>query len=167
MNAFVATRLHHNREAYRDNLRASGHALFGSANSASAAAGEGWQLGFQVSPLIDLYFDRTLALLAERHVPVVVVSMPVSHATFAAMRPRLGEQFAAYLRGKERDHPGLRFAGPAIPCWPDEFFGDDWHFNARGAAAYSRDLGPWLRDIVDNGTVRDMPSRCSAERTSS
>ena len=167
VNAFVATRLHHNREAYRDNLRASGHALFGSANSASAAAGEGWQLGFQVSPLIDLYFDRTLALLAERHVPVVVVSMPVSHATFAAMRPQLGEQFAAYLRGKERDHPGLRFAGPAIPCWPDEFFGDDWHFNARGAAAYSRDLGPWLRDIVDNGTVRDMPSRCSAERTSS
>ena len=167
VNAFVATRLSHNREAYRDNLRASGHALFGSANGASAATGEGQQPSFQVSPLINLYFDRTLALLAGHHVPVVVVSMPVSHATFAAMRPRLGEQFAAYLRGKERDHPGLRFAGPSIPCWPDEFFGDDWHFNARGAEAYSRDLGPWLRDIVDGGTVRDMPGRCDAERTSS
>jgi hypothetical protein len=167
VNAFVATRLSHNRDAYRDALRASGHALFGSANGTGVAAGEGQQPGFQVSPLVDLYFDRTLALLAEHRVPAVVISMPVSRTTSAATQPRLREQFATYLHAKERTYPGLQVAGPAIPCWPDEFFGDDWHFNARGADAYSRALGPWLRDVAGGGAVRDVPGRCDPDSTSS
>ena len=160
VNGFVAARLHHNREALRDSLLSYGHALFGTAPGSSGIAAEAHGGSYAASPLVDLYFSRTLALLAKHGVPVILLSIPINHATYAQTSPRLGEQFSAYLQAKAKQYPGLHVVGPAIPCWPDEFFGDAWHFNARGADAYSRELGPWLRKVMDGGAIRDLPGRC-------
>jgi hypothetical protein len=124
-------------------------------------AADGRAMIYATSPLIDLYFTRTVELLAERGVPVVVLSMPVNHATSARMQPQVRQAFAAYLRTKARQHPNLRVVGPAEPCWPDRFFGDAWHFNADGAAAYSAMLGAWLRDVLAGADAVDLPDRCT------
>ena len=163
VHGFVAARFRHNRSALQDGLQSQGHALFGTeAGSSELAAEAAFAATFAAAPVIDLYFSRTLALLARHGVPVLVLSIPINHATHARMRPELGAQFAAYLHAKARLYPGLRVAGPAIPCWPDAFYGDAWHFNARGADAYSGALGPWLRDIVAGAPVQDLPGRCEA-----
>ena len=86
--------------------------------------------------------------------------MPVNHATYLRMPREFCDDFRGYLRTKAARSPDLRVVGPAIPCWPDKFFGDAWHFNARGAAAYSRWLGGWLRDVLAGGRAKDLPNVC-------
>jgi hypothetical protein len=163
VNGYVALRWQHNREAMRDALQSSGHALFGTADGSSGLAIEAGREPYSTSPLVDLFFSRTLALLAKHGVPVMVLTMPVNHATFVRTRPELGRQFAAYLRTKTRQYPNLRVVGPTIPCWPDRFYGDAWHFNARGAEAFSRELDPVLRSVLVNGTPRPLPNHCTVD----
>jgi hypothetical protein len=161
VNGYVALRWQHNREAMRDALRSSGHALFGTAAGSSGLAIEAGSEPYSTSPLVDLFFSRTLALLAKHGVQVMVLTMPINHATFVRTRPELGRQFDAYLRTKTRQYPNLRVVGPTIPCWPDRFYGDAWHFNARGAEAYSRELDPVLRSVLVNSTPRPLPNHCT------
>jgi hypothetical protein len=160
VTGFVAARWQHNRDVLRDSLSSSGHALFGNQAGSSDLAGEGRAPVFSTSPLADLYFSRTLALLAARDVPVVFLSMPINHASYVRMPPEFSDQFGAYLRTKVKQFPNLRVVGPTIPCWPDKFFGDAWHFNAQGATDYSRILGAWLRDVLAGGGSSDLPNAC-------
>ncbi len=163
VNGYFALRWQHNRQAMRDALQSSGHALFGTAAGSSEVAIEAGPQQYSTSPLVDLFFSRTLALLAKHGIPVVVLTMPINHATFARTRPELERQFAAYLRAKARQYPNLRVVSPAIPCWPDRFYGDAWHFNARGAEAFSHELDPWLRAVLVNGTPRPLPNHCTVD----
>jgi hypothetical protein len=93
----------------------------------------------------------------------VVLTMPINQATYARTPPELRGRFAAYLRDKAAANPGLHVVGPAIPCWPDRFFGDAWHFNATGADAYSRELGPWLSRALAGEAPGELPDHCAAE----
>jgi hypothetical protein len=161
VNGFVAARWQHNRNALRENLQSSGHALFGTASGSSEVAVEGSDVTFRASPLIDWYFSRTLEMLTERGIPVIVVSMPINHATYTRMPAELSDHFGSYLRGKAKQFPGLHVVGPTIPCWPDEFFGDAWHLNARGAELYSRSLGAWLAEFLGGKTPKELPNLCT------
>ncbi len=161
-NSFGAARWQHNDSAMHAALLSSGHALFGNAPGSSEVAADGFATAYTVSPLVDLYFSRTLALLAQRGVPVIVLSIPVNHATYVRMHAQVRQAFAAYLRRKAEQFPNLRVVGPAIPCWPDRFFGDAWHLNADGAIAYSTALGVWLRTALAGAQATELPGRCAA-----
>jgi hypothetical protein len=161
VNGFVAARWQHNRNALRENLESSGHALFGTASGSSEVAAEGMHVTYRASPLIDWYFSRTLEMLAERGIPVIYVSIPINHATYARMPGDLSDHFGGYLRSKAKQFPGLHVVGPTIPCWPDEFFGDAWHLNARGAELYSHTLGTWLAEFLGGKTPKELPNLCT------
>ena len=161
VNAFALGRWQHNITAMQAALMSSGHALFGLANGSSDVAGDASATAYATSPLIDLYFSRTIALLAQRGVPVIVLSMPINQATFERMQPSVRQDFAAYLQQKSNQFPNLRVVGPTIPCWPDRFFGDAWHFNADGAAAFSAALGALLHNVLAGTDVRALPDRCT------
>jgi hypothetical protein len=162
VHGVVALRWHRNRRTLRDSLSSSGHALYGTDSGSSYPASETEISRYKVSPLVDLYFSRTLALLAEHRIPVVFLSMPVNHATYVQIRPEFRDGFAAYLQDKARQYPGLHVVGPAIPCWPDQFFGDAFHFNARGAEAYSRAFDRWLSPVLAGGSPGELPGRCTS-----
>jgi hypothetical protein len=161
VNGFVMARWHHNLSAMHEALLSSGHALFGTAPGSSEVAGDALAKTFAASPLVDLYFSRTIELLAQRGVPVVVISIPVNQATYVRIQPGVRQAAAAYLQEKARQFPNLRVVGPIAPCWPDRFFGDAWHFNADGAAEFSTMLGQWLRDVLAGGGVTALPDRCA------
>ena len=158
MNGYIAARWRHNLAAMQAALASSGHALFGTAAGSDQVAADGLAGRFAASPLMDLYFSRTVALLAQRGVAVVALSMPVNQATFERMRPEIRQDFAAYLQGKAH----LQAVGPISPCWPDRYFGDAWHFNAEGAASFSAMLGGWLQKRLDGDDAGDLPGRCVA-----
>jgi hypothetical protein len=162
VNGFVAARWQHNRNALQENLASSGHALFGTASGSSEVAVEGANISFRTSPLVDRYFSRTLEMLNERGVRAVFVSIPINHATYARMPGEFNDHFGDYLRSKARQFPNLYVAGPTIPCWPDEFFGDAWHLNAGGAELYSRALGTWLVEFLGGGTPKQLPNLCAS-----
>jgi hypothetical protein len=78
------------------------------------------------------------------------------------MPAEFSDHFASYLRNKARQFPGLSVAGPTIPCWPDDLFGDAWHLNAGGADLYSRALGTWLVEFLGGETPKELPNLCAS-----
>jgi hypothetical protein len=163
VNGVVAIRWHHNRNAFRDSLVSSGQAFFGTAHGSSGVAIEGRGPVYRTSPLVDFYFSQTLALLAKHGIPVYTVSMPVNRATYVRTDPGLKDGYEAYLFRKEREFPNLHIVGPAIPCWPNRFFGDAWHFNSAGATEYSHALGDWLVNALAGDMATTLPGRCNEE----
>ena len=103
---------------------------------------------WHVSPLVNLYLTRTLALLAAHHVPVVIITMPINAATCGHLPPVVQARFAAYLGKIAQANPNVELVNSTIPCWPDRFYGDAWHFNLSGTLAYSRKLQTVLATLL-------------------
>ena len=119
-------------------LAARGQYYFGVDEGSSAVAAEGTLAVFRPLPVLDRYFDRILALLAERGIPSVFIAMPVNESTARVIRPEVRDGFAAWLAGFEARYPGFRVAGPVVRAWPDRWFGDEFsHLNPAGAERFS------------------------------
>ena len=161
VNGFIAVRWKHNHDALRESLLSSGHAVFGNHSGSSGITSEGRDPIYETSPLENLYFSRTLALLADRGVPVLLFAIPINRSTYMRMPPEYSARFDDYLQAEARHFPNIHVASPVISCWPDRFFGDAWHFNTQGATAYSRELGVWLRDELTDGTIKNLPNACA------
>lgn len=141
MKGGVFLRLWDNRRALGERLASRGQYFFGTAPGCGDVAIEGHLAAFRPLPVLDLYFDRILALLASHDVPVAFVAMPVNHQTMNATRPAIRADFAAYLRRYEAKYPNFRVVGPTMLGWPDRFFGDDFsHLNPMGARLLSARL---------------------------
>jgi hypothetical protein len=126
---------------------------------------------FRPLPILDLYFDRLLALLAAHGIPSWFAAMPVNDSTWQRVRPVMRDQFAAYLADYERRYPLFILAGDLMLHWPDRFFGDQsCHLNPEGAERFSVLLAQRLQDAPPStqneaqkgwlsGTGRDASAR--------
>jgi hypothetical protein len=143
----VFLRLWHNRSAFRATLAARGQYFFGRDAGSSIVAAEGHLAEFAPLPVLDRYFDRMLALLAARAIPADFVAMPMNQATGDAVLPAVRAGFTAYLARYEARYPGFHVVGPAMPAWPDRYFGDGFsHLNPQGAALLSQHFGRCLNN---------------------
>jgi hypothetical protein len=140
LGGYVAARWRYNERAYQETILSGGRSSFGTADRSDGVGDEAAMTDWQVSPLINLYMNRTLDLLAAHHVPVVIITLPMNDATCAHLPPVIQPRFSAYLAGIAEAHPNVELADPTIPCWPDHYFGDDMHFNMSGALSYSHRL---------------------------
>ena len=139
-------RLWENRAAFAAALAARGQSFFGRDDGSSTVAVEGHMTAFVPLPVLDRYFDRMLALLAARGIPVDFVAMPMNQATGRVVLPAVRAGFAAYLARYEARYHGFHVVGPAMPAWPDRYFGDGFsHLNPRGAALLSARFGQCLQ----------------------
>jgi hypothetical protein len=128
-------------------IAARGQYFFGTAPGCDEVAVEGHLQRFVPLPVLDWYFDRTLALLALRGIKVDFVAMPMNEATARTVRPALRDGFAAYLASYAARYPNFHVIGEVMPHWPDRFFGDAFsHLNPRGAALFSAGLAAWLSE---------------------
>ena len=155
----IAARWLHNRRSESEAIASSGYLLFGRANGSAGLATEAGVASFAASPTVDHYLDLTLEALARRGVPVVLMTMPVNRATFQSSTAAMRGQFDAYRRRKAQQFAGVTVLGPPLPCWPDTAFGDAWHFNAAGSAAFSKALTSSLRAVLA-GAPAPFPDRC-------
>lgn len=141
----VFLRLWGNRRALAEHLASRGQYFFGTAPGCGDVAIEGHLDAFQPLPVLDLYFDRLLALLDAHGVQAIFVTMPVNRETWGASRPALRSGFAAYLGRYEAKYPNFRVVTPTMIGWPDRFFGDDFsHLNPAGARRLSAHLARCL-----------------------
>jgi len=156
----VFMRIRHNRDVMRDDREALGHALHGVANG-SAELGEEVELdGFHATPLMDAYFRRTLASLDARGIEVLYLDLPLNKATYDKIEPSMRAAFVAYLRDAAGASSRFHIVGGLMPCWPNAFFGDRAHMNARGATAFSQGLDQVLTAWLAGMPPPDMPNRC-------
>jgi len=153
LGGYVVGRWRYNERALQEAITSSGRSSFGTADRSDgiSISDQADMDGWHVSPLINLYLSRTLALLAARHVPVVIITLPINAATCEHLVPALQQRFSAYLTKVAQANPNVELADATIPCWPDRFFGDNMHFNLSGAVAYSRDLQELLTTVLHEG----------------
>ncbi len=119
-------------------IAARGQYYFGVDEGSSVVAGDGRLEAFRPLPVLDWYFDRILALLAERGIPSVFIPMPVNETTARAIRPEVSDGFAHWLAGYEARYPRFHVAGPVVRPWADKWFGDGFsHLNPAGAERFS------------------------------
>ncbi|HET8997397.1 MAG TPA: hypothetical protein VFN42_12090 [Acetobacteraceae bacterium] len=141
----VLLRWWENRAAYAAALASRGQYFFGQDAGSSAVAAEGHLRAFQPLPVLDRYFDRTLALLAQRGIPADFIAMPMNRSTHAAVRPSVEAEFVRYLAGYAARYPNFHLVGAAMPDWPNRYFGDAFsHLNRTGAQRLSTALGECL-----------------------
>jgi hypothetical protein len=70
--------------------------------------------------------------------------------------PGVRAGFAAYLARYEARYPGFHVVGPAMPAWPDRYFGDGFsHLNPRGAALLSMRFGQCLQGRLEQASEAD------------
>lgn len=160
VHGYGAGRWKHNIDAEAEILASSGQALFGTASGSSAPADEAAADDFKASPIVDLYFKRTLALLQAKHVAVLVMTMPMNEATYRRMPPKLADQLATYLRMRMDGISNGTLIEPIISCWPNSYYGDAWHFNASGSAAFSKDFSTFLSASLGGNRNATLPNRC-------
>ena len=141
----VFLRWWNNKAALAAGFAARGQYFFGTDNGSSVVAVEGALRDFTPLPVLDHYFDRMLAQLAEQGIAVDFVAMPMNQATWQAVRPEVRAAFAAYLDGYAARYPNFRVVGDIMPHWPDRWFGDGYaHLNPAGARRFSEELAVWL-----------------------
>ncbi len=142
----VFLRLWRNQAGLEAGLASRGQYYFGTDPGSSAIAAEGALDSFVPLPVQDHYFNRMLALLASRAIPVDFIAMPLNRSTRARVPAAVERDYAAYLAGFEARFDNFSVVGPAMPDWPDRFFGDAFaHLNPPGAVLYSAGFGVCLR----------------------
>ncbi len=154
---YVAARWRYNSRALHEAVNSSGRSSFGTADGSDAISDEAKMANWQVSPLVNLYLDRTLALLAAYHVPVMIMTMPINTSTCEHLPAVVQPRFSAYLAKIAQANPNVELVDSKIPCWPDRFYGDAWHFNMTGTLAYSRKLQGVLAVLLHENEVASQP----------
>ena len=149
VGGYFAARWRYNERAYQEAISSSGRSSFGTAERSDGVSDEAKMDNWQPSPLINFYLNSTLSLLASRHVPVVMITLPINAATCSHLPPNVQTRFAVYLEKIAQANANVELADATIPCWPDRYFGDDMHFNMSGAVAYSHKLQSVLTELLD------------------
>jgi len=145
----VFLRWWHNHATFTRATAARGQYFFGRGAGSATVASEGHMTAFTPRPVLDRYFDRTLALLAARRIPVDFVAMPMNESTGRAVRPEVRAGFAAYLARYAARYPNFHVVGPSMPTWPDRYFGDEFsHLNPAGARLFSAQFAACLKDLL-------------------
>ena len=145
LGAFGAARLPVNRAVEHDILKSRGHSLSVVVPHSEELSAEAFVSKLSLSPLLDLYFSRTLELAAQKGIPVYIVAMPINEKTCERMPTRPRKAFEAYMAAKAAAYPSVHVVEPTVLCWPNDFFGDGWHVNAAGASTFSKRLSDWLQ----------------------
>jgi hypothetical protein len=138
-----------NRAALAAGRASRGQYFFGTANGSDVVAVEGHMRAFAPLPVLDAYFNRMLALLADRGVSVDFVAMPMNRATADSVAPAVRQGFQAYLQGYAARYRNFHIVGPVWPAWNNGWFGDEFsHLNPAGAARFSAAFAACLRARV-------------------
>ena len=140
-----------NRKMFDLVLSNRGQGYFGSANGSTEPESDGVPKSFVPSRILDDYFNRTLAILQSRNVPVYFISMPHNAASERLYVPKVEKDFAIYLKNYSGRYPNFRILGDLFPSYPSEYFGDPSHLNKRGAILWSTYVAHLLNDSRVSG----------------
>jgi hypothetical protein len=138
----------------RDVLRSRGQYFFAENEAGTdALAPEAYQKVFTVLPILDRYFDLSLALLARNGVASVFLGMPINDSTAKVLPPAYTQAFGAYLRSYAAKYTRFSVADDPLPHWPDRYIGDRLsHFNSSGVERFDPALAGCLPVMMGQKT---------------
>ena len=99
---------------------------------------------FDVLPVQDAFFRRTLELLAAHGTRVEYLNVPITASTSSHIADRYLSGWRAYVASYEAQFPNFRQLGTLPTAWPDHWFNDRHHLGPAGAKAFSAKLAKCL-----------------------
>ena len=131
---------------YRETILDAGHHFYGTDAQGGASLDLNASLpALSVSPLKDLYLQRTIANFRKRGTTVYLMEPAQNSISTSRDAPGLIKDFQKYLLGLASIGPGVVMLDSGFPSWDQVLFGDYEHLNLRGAQIYSEDTRRDLR----------------------
>jgi hypothetical protein len=148
VNAGFVGRKERNELELQATLNSRGQHFFGMAERSDWLAPETLLDKFEPTPVLNYYFDRVLAVLAERGIKVYFVGAPFNETSYERLKPETSSTFIKYLKDIEASDPNFRMLGVPLFSMPNENFGDIEHVNPRGAAKWSASVAELLKTAI-------------------
>lgn len=95
---------------------------------------------FAVSPVIDLYFRKTLDLLRKENIPVYFYVMPINETSVLHLDPRVFKDYRDYVGGFTREDPQFKILSGWRTVYPWKLFSDFAHLNKKGTLRFNREF---------------------------
>jgi hypothetical protein len=92
---------------------------------------------FHPSRIMDAYFDRTVALLSDHHIPIYFIQCPSNEASVPYYWPGLKPAVQDYLAGYAARYPQFHLLGDLFQVYPSTDFSDQTHLNPDGTARWT------------------------------
>jgi len=125
-----------NLEKYRQVRADLGYTEFGSEKGNDKANYETHHEVFDLSPLVNLYYQRLLSLAQEKGISVYVLQAPVNETSDGLITREFRSSFAALMEEVKADHPDF-VVESEIPVFENRYFGDNNHLNREGAEKFT------------------------------
>lgn len=91
---------------------------------------------FIPSPLLENYFDKTLALCKEKNINLIFFSLPMNESSFKVLNRDFVKEYSLFMKKYSEKYPGFNISD-SIFYYHDKFFGDASHLNLKGRKKYS------------------------------
>ncbi len=140
-------------ERYRKNFETGGFGSFGLMKNFFNLNWESTQKSFRANPMLVDYFERLLALLKERGIPVVFEFVPINQASYAKLDPEFTRALKEFIDVVAARHPEAKMTS-ILKAYPDGDFGDVSHLNAEGAEKYSDSIRDTYFSDLEGATSR-------------
>ncbi len=133
-----------NREALELVVQNRGHYSFPQMDGSRQLNNDTELQGFHVSPVVDLYFQRTLDLLGKAGIPVYFADMPVNEASVPHIKAQVIRDFRLYLSQTAQRIPQFHILDPKAPIYSWKLFSDPAHLNDQGRKKFNREFARTL-----------------------
>ncbi len=114
---------------------------------------------FKPTRVLDHYFDRMLAMFAQRGIKVYFVGAPLNQrSTHDRLDHEAMGGFVSYLESKAAKDPNFRILGSPVYALANDYFGDVEHVNLRGSAVWSASVAELLKRSYPRRSARSPRS---------
>ncbi len=101
---------------------------------------------FFPSPLLKLYFEKTLLLCEKNKIKLIFFSMPMNKSSFKELSPSFVSDYSRFMKEYKKLFPAFNISD-SLYFYPDRYFGDASHLNKKGKTLFTKDF---LRKFLSN-----------------
>ena len=91
---------------------------------------------FTPAPLLEHYFDKTLAFCKKQDIKLIFFSMPMNERSFTALNPEFIREYQRFMQKYQQKYPEFNISD-SLYAYPDTLFGDASHLNLKGKEKFT------------------------------
>ena len=91
---------------------------------------------FIPAPLLENYFDKTLAFYKEQDIKLIFFSMPMNSSSFEKLNPEFVREYQRFMQKYQQKYPEFNISD-SLYAYPDTLFGDASHLNLKGKEKFT------------------------------
>lgn len=135
-------RYNDNVRRYEELIENRGYGMFGTLDGCDGKSYECSYPGMEFdtnSGLLSQYYNMMVGMCTGNDINVLIVQEALNETSYNAISPAYMEEYTAYMEGLKQLYPNA-IVETELRCYPNEYFGDVSHLNARGAVVFSEEI---------------------------